>query len=188
MHAHDAPALSELIHGLSHQDRRWRFHGAANGVTPDRLRGMTCVEPKRHLALVVIAHLPGHDELVADARFAVDDTGQGAEFAVMVATAWRRLYVGESAMLALQRAAAESGLRWLHGSVLVDNTPMLALMRRCGFLITPNRGDDAMVAVEARVDRAWRVGTAKPSSTASRGSSGSMPRWLLSSMSQAIPR
>ena len=148
---HDAPQLEALISSLDTRDRRWRFHGAANGVTPQRLRNMVTPCAPQQLALVATAHLPRGDALVADVRCAQDETGRAAEFGLMVAPGWRRLGVGQHAMAALQVAAARLGMSWLYGSVRADNLPMLALMRHCGFQCTPHRGDDQLVVVEARL-------------------------------------
>lgn len=144
----DAGPLDALITGLPAGDRWWRFHGAVNGVTPQRLRSMVTPQAPEQLALVAWAHLPRGDVLVGDARCARDGAARSAEFGLMVAAGWRRLGLGERLMAALQAAAAGQGLRWLHGRVLADNAPMLALMRRCGFLCTPHRSEAALVVVE----------------------------------------
>jgi len=155
----DAPELDALIRGLSQDDRRRRFHGAISGVTPERLQGMVDVDRGIELALVVLAEEAGRQTLVADARYVVDATRRGAEFALMVAGAWQRRGIGERAIAALQRAAATDGLRWLYGSVLADNAPMLALMRHCGFLCTRSRVDRSLVSVEAGMDPRQRFAT-----------------------------
>ena len=151
--ANDAGSLDTLVRSLEPRDRRWRFHGAVNALAPERLRAMAAPEPSQQLALVVVAHAPGRDTLIADARCAVDATGEAAEFGLMVAPAWRRLGLGARATFALRDAAADAGLRWLHGSVLADNAPMLALAQRCGFLCTPNRRDAGLVGIELQLDR-----------------------------------
>jgi len=148
---HDAPQLEALITGLGTRDRCWRFHGAVNGVTPERLRSMVTPGTPQQLALVATAHMPRGETLVADVRCVLDETGRAAEFGLMVASGWRRLGVGQHAMAALQAAAAGLGLSWLYGSVRADNLPMLALMQRCGFRCTPHRGDDHLVVVEAHL-------------------------------------
>jgi GNAT superfamily N-acetyltransferase len=107
----------------------------------------------------------------------IDDTGHGAEFALMVAAAWRRLGVGSLVLGALQSAANEAGLRWLHGSVMADNAPMLALMQHSGFLCAPSRGDAGLVAVEARVDSPVRGDASARSWFAPRASSRWPWRW-----------
>ena len=152
--ANDAGGLDALVRSLAPRDRRWRFHGAVNALAPERVRAMAAPERSQQLAFVVIAHAPGHDTLIADARSAVDATGETAEFGLMVAPAWRRLGLGARATFALRDAAADAGLRWLHGSVLADNAPMLALVQRCGFLCTPNRRDARLIGIELQLDRA----------------------------------
>lgn len=151
--AEDHDGLDALIRSLTPRDRRRRFHGAVNALTPERLRVMTTPAPTNQIALVVVAHGPGRDALVADARCAIDASGEAAEFGLMVAPAWRRLGLGARATLALRDAAAGAGLRWLHGAVLADNAPMLALVQRCGFLCTPNRRDAGLVGIELQLDR-----------------------------------
>jgi acetyltransferase len=151
--AEDHERLDALIRSLASRDRRERFHGAVNALSPERLRAMTTPAPAQQIALVVVAHGPGRDTLIADARCAVDDSGEAAEFGLMVAPAWRRLGLGGRVTLALRDAAADAGLRWLHGAVLADNAPMLALAQRCGFLCTPNRRDAGLVGIELQLDR-----------------------------------
>jgi len=150
----DAPALGRLIEGLTRRDLRWRFHGAVNGVPPERLARMACADPTRELALVVATSDPVGEHLVADVRCAVDGTGRCAEFALMVAIGWRRRGIGRRALLALQRTAAQRGLRWLYGSVRADNLPMLGLLRGCGFACTPDHHEPGLISTEARTHHA----------------------------------
>jgi RimJ/RimL family protein N-acetyltransferase len=152
--ADDHHGLDALIRSMAPRDRRWRFHGAVNALTPERLRAMTAPAPAQQIALVVLAREPGRDTLIADARCVIDDTGEAAEFGLMVAPAWRRLGIGAHATAALRNVAADAGLRWLHGSVLADNAAMLALVQRCGFLCTPHRRDAGLVGVELQLDHA----------------------------------
>lgn len=142
----DEQPLDRLVGALSAEDRRRRFHGAVNGLTPARLQRMVSTAPGELALVAVPAGL--QEVLVADVRCVVDATGGAAEFALMVAPAWRRRGVATLGLAALGRAAADAGLRWLYGQVLADNLPMLALMRRCGFSITPHRGNHRLVMVE----------------------------------------
>jgi len=48
-------------------------------------------------------------------------------------------------------AAAERGLRRLHGSILADNTAMIALLQRCGFVCTTSRYDARFVVAERQI-------------------------------------
>lgn len=147
----DARRLHDLICGLPPRDRRWRFHGAVSCLAPEQLARMACADPLRETALVVTAPAAAGEQLVADARCVIDGTGQQAEFALMVSAAWRRRGIGQLALHELRRAAAARGLRWLYGTVLRDNLPMLALLRRNGFTCTPHRSDRTLMAVELLV-------------------------------------
>lgn len=148
----DAPLLAALVARLSPAARRWRFHGAGVLSYP-QLQQMSCVDYRRQLALVITAQLEGHEQLLADARYSVDDDGQGADFAVLVDERWQRHGLGRWAMSTLQRAADVAGLQWLHGEVLHSNAPMQALMRRCGFALSPDPDDEQLLHAQRRLGK-----------------------------------
>jgi RimJ/RimL family protein N-acetyltransferase len=167
----DHGLLGDMVQRLSRATRYNRFHGAVNGLSKDTLRYMTQVDYRRHLAFVITTSDSDRERVVADARYTVDAEGDSAEFAIVVDDGWQRRGLGERAVRALGEAARREGLRWLHGSVLSANTPMLSLMRRCQFCCTPDREDDRLVHVEAR------LGHAAPTKTPQRERSWPM-RWL----------
>lgn len=147
----DADLLARLVDGLTPVTRRNRFHGAIR-LSASHLQQMSALDYRNHLALVVTTEVDGAEQLVADARYVVDPGGRGAEFALLVADGWQRQGVGAWAMQSLQRAATKAGLQWLHGDVLRGNLPMLSLMQRCGFALSPHAEDDQMVKAQ------WRLG------------------------------
>lgn len=150
----DAAALGALIESLPLFDRRLRFHGTVNGLAGAALERWTTPDPQREVALVVCAREGDVETLVADARYTIDAAGDGAECALMVAPGWRRRGIGVRCMHALRTAAHHRGLRWLYGSVLAENTPMLALAQRCGFVVARSRAARGMMTIETRVDTA----------------------------------
>lgn len=145
----DAHLLAALINGLSDTSRHQRFPNARQPATPAELAALTCVDYRRHLALVVSIHEDGRERLVAEARYLIDDDGH-AEVAMVVDDPWQRSGIGTWAMFTLSRAADEAGAGWLRGEVLAGNTAMLALMRRCRFCCTVDRTDPDIVHVETR--------------------------------------
>lgn len=169
----DHGLLGDMINRLSQATRSNRFHGAVSGLSYDSLRQMTQVDYLRHLAFVITTTDCNHERVVADARYVVDDEGDSAEFAIVVDDEWQRRGLAERAIRLLGTAARQQGLGWLHGSVLSANAPMLSLMQRCAFRCTPDRKDDRLVRVEARVDRA------APTRAAWREALGPL-RWLAS--------
>ena len=146
----DSPLLSAMMARLSSQTKYNRFHGAVNNLTSTHLRYMSCVDQQRHVAFVLTTHQNGEEHIIADARYVVDeDNSKGsAEFAIMVEDHWQRFGLAKHAMQALTNAASNNGLRWLHGDVLAENCPMLALMEQCHFCCTPDRSDEKMVHAE----------------------------------------
>jgi acetyltransferase len=146
----DAAPLGEMITSMSATSRRRRFHGAVNGASAGLLARMTCIDYRQQMALVVTCPEGDGETVVADARFVVDAEGS-AEFGVAVADHWQRRGVGGRALRGLFNAAGRHGLRWLHGQVLDDNLPMLALTQRMGFVASERGTQEGCVRVEAAV-------------------------------------
>jgi acetyltransferase len=152
----DSPLLSAMMARLSSQTKYNRFHGTVNNLTSTHLRYMSCVDQQRHVAFVLTTLQNGEEHIIADARYVVDENAadESAEFAIMVEDQWQRFGLAKHAMQALTTAASNNGLRWLHGDVLAENCPMLALMEHCHFCCTPDRSDEKMVHAEISLDAA----------------------------------
>lgn len=141
----DAAAEQAFVMALSPASRRRQFHGAMKQLPGSVLRAMTAVDFRHHVALVAdAACADGAARLVADARYVRDDVG-GAEFAIAVADDWQGLGLGRTLLRHLGRHARLSGVATLHGSVLADNMPMLALMRSLGARLRDDLADASVV-------------------------------------------
>ena len=152
--------LAELVAGLSPAARCNRFFGAVN-LSLARVQRMTCVDYQSQLGLVVTTQVDGSERVVADARYCVDSTGDGAEFALMVDEHWRRQGLGCWALQSLQQAAMQAGLNWLHGEVHQRNDPMLYLVQRCGFTASPDLEDESVIRVQHRLGGTVSTGRAE---------------------------
>jgi acetyltransferase len=144
----DAALLGAMVQRLSAKSRYNRFHGTVNGLSENALSRMSEVDQAHDVALVVTAIQAGREVVVADARYTVDVTGSGAEFAIMVDDQMQGHGIGYRVMQSLADIATAQGLRWLHGSVRSDNAAMLAFMRRCGFSCGADRNDEMVMRVE----------------------------------------
>ncbi len=169
----DNRLLAELVNRQSEKSRRRRFPNAQQPASADDLAALTCIDYRRHLALVVGLQENGRERLIAEARYLIDEDGQSAEFALMVDDEWQRNGIATWALFALSRAAGAAGVGWLHCDLLADNAPMLALMHRCRFCCTVDRSDSAIVHAETRPRalNAWR--SPRPSSPLAW-----MQRWI----------
>ena len=157
----DEDLIGDLVARVSAAGRRNRFHGRVN-LGRTELHRMSCIDYEHELAFVVCACQDGVELVIAEARFCIDADAQGAEFALMVDDRWQRRGVGRWAMLAMRDAAQAAGLTWLHGEVLRDNLPMLALMRDCGLCCTPDPEDDCLVQVQLRMGGAGDAAPRNP--------------------------
>ena len=141
----DAAAEQAFVTALSPGSRRRRFHGTMKQLPASVLRAMTAIDFRRHVALVAEAGCAdGAARLVADARYVRDDDGD-AEFAIAVADDWQGLGLGRALLRRLGRHARLSGVATLHGSVLADNEPMLALLRSLGARLRDDHTDATLV-------------------------------------------
>jgi GNAT superfamily N-acetyltransferase len=137
----DQGLLRDFYASLSPRSRRLRFHGGVKGLSPQALSSMAEVDPALHLALVVTFVSEGVETLAADARYVVDETGRGGEFAIAVSDVWQRRGIAGRALAGLVKAARLQGLHWLWGEVLEDNAAMLGLMAQAGFYRSAMAGE-----------------------------------------------
>ena len=147
----DAAGEQDFVIALSPQSRRARFHGALKQLPETVLRAMTAVDFHHHVALVAEAGCnDGAARLVADARYVrggTADSSDSAEFALAVADDWQGLGLGSALLRRLAQHARATGLGRLHGQVLVDNQPMLALVQRLGAHLRGDPFDATIVQV-----------------------------------------
>ncbi len=147
----DADLEQALVRGLSLRSRTQRFMAPIRELSPDWLARLTQLDFEHHVA--VIAETFGIDGTalpVGEARYVVDDDdAEAAEFAIVVADAWRRQGIARRLLEALRCHAAAAGIVRLHGETLADNHAMIALARELGFRAAPFPGDARLVALVA---------------------------------------
>lgn len=146
----DAEATGRFVErGLSSTSRRRRFHSAIRSLSPTLLAAMTQVDQDGHVAWVAESadaddgpdHAP---EIVAEARYVVEAPGDHAELALAVADAWQGQGLGAALLGLLCRHARRRRLRSLRADVMMDNGPMLALLRIWGSRETRHPDDASL--------------------------------------------
>jgi RimJ/RimL family protein N-acetyltransferase len=127
--AADAADLRELYQRFSLEDRHRRFLNAF--VPTERwCESWTTVADRGGFGLIAFVHGPEGDEVIGEAGYSLQDDGDG-EFAVAVASEWRG-WLGIYLVDRLVRHAAASGIKNLQAEVLLENRPMLAILRHHG--------------------------------------------------------
>ncbi|MEI6667485.1 MAG: GNAT family N-acetyltransferase [Acidobacteriota bacterium] len=176
----DKPLLQEFFSSLSPLSRRMRFHGAVNTLSPTTLNYLSEIDYDKHLALVVTVVSEGVETIVADARYVIDPSQRGGEFAIAVSDVWQRRGIAEHAMSGLCKAATLRGLDRLWGDVLGDNRAMLGLMHKTGFYQSTAGVEWGLVRVVRNLANAPAlVNTTKP------GPLGFLSQWLVPGRSHA---
>jgi RimJ/RimL family protein N-acetyltransferase len=127
--ADDAELICELYRRLSPEDRRRRFFSA---FTPDLgwCRDWSSLGERGGHGLIAIVHDGDRQIVAGEAGYAVRRDGDG-DLAVVVAPTWRG-WLGSYLVELLAQHAASHGIDNLQADVLIENRPMLAILRRRG--------------------------------------------------------
>ena len=127
----DAPLLQEGLSRLSERTRYLRFHTPRKELSAAELRFLTHVDGETHFALAAFTRLPRR--LVAVGRFIRSGAAAvEAEIALVVADALQGKGLGELLLSRLREAALERNVTRFTGTVLEENGPMRALLRKLG--------------------------------------------------------
>jgi GNAT superfamily N-acetyltransferase/acyl carrier protein len=131
--AGDAPLEADFVRRLSDESRYTRFMGTLRELPEPKLRYLTDVDNVHHVALAATVDRDGRELLVGAARYVVDPTGTGCEFAVEVDDAWQGSGVAGVLMQALIEIARTRGLKRMEAIILSTNRKMLRFARQLGF-------------------------------------------------------
>lgn len=126
----DIPGVCALYERLTPTERHRRFF---SGFHPDEefVAGLVERPPDRGAMLVVEVDGADDAEIVAEAEYGLLDDGDG-ELGITVDHRWRG-WLAPYLLDALLEVAASHGVENLRAEVLVENRPMLALVRARGY-------------------------------------------------------
>jgi acetyltransferase len=130
---------------LSKTSRFNRYFNSSPNIPSPLLERLTLVDHSTHLALVAEVLQEQGEIIVAEARYVVDEAGQGAEFAIAVADDLQRLGLGTLLLTRLREAAIRARVSLLYGQTLVANSAMVRLARRFGFSIAADPDDGSVL-------------------------------------------
>lgn len=147
LRAADTALEAEFVRHLSMDARYKRFMVTVRDLPESKLRYLTDVDQRRHVALGATVEQDGREVLVGAARYVVDASGGGCEFAIAVDDAWQGSGLAGVLMHALIDVARARGLATMEGSVLATNTRMLKFVRQLGFRLEHDPEDRSTVRV-----------------------------------------
>jgi RimJ/RimL family protein N-acetyltransferase len=141
----DASLLQAFVRRLSARSRRFRFFVALAELSAAQLERFVDVDPDRGVALVAIHRRREDIAIVAEARYALTQQDDTAEFAVAVADDFQERGLGRHLVERLVTTAWRRGVRRLFGEIKSDNRAMIALARRLGFRLRGSLEDESVV-------------------------------------------
>jgi acetyltransferase len=99
------------------------------------LARFTQIDYDRHIALVALAESETNEKMLGVARVIIGRNLREAEFSVVVSDSWQGKGIGAALLMRCLRIAKDRGIQKVMGTVLAENTQMLALGRKLGFNI-----------------------------------------------------
>ena len=138
----DAEREKRFFDRLSARSRYQRFMQYLPQLSERMLARFTQLDYDRELALAAL----WQDEFVAVGRYAPNQDGLTAEFALVVADDWQGKGLGHALLERLCDAARAAGYQALIGHILEANRDMLQLAAHLGFTERARDGDEVTVA------------------------------------------
>jgi RimJ/RimL family protein N-acetyltransferase len=153
--ASDAAEIIQAFERLSADSRYNRFMQHKKQLNPAALERGVHPQPGRDFAL--LATIPAADgiDIVGAAQYvrANENNASTCEFAITVAEDWRGSGLATELLARLVRRAPRDGYTTMEGSVIAENSPMLALARKLGFQVEPVPEDATVVRVQRALKR-----------------------------------
>jgi acetyltransferase len=154
----DALLLQAFFRRLSARSRRFRFFVALAELSAAQLDRFVNVDPARGLALVALSGRQESTAIVAEARYALAQEDDNAEFAIAVADDFQGRGLGRHLVKRLLATAWHRGVRRLFGEIKSDNRTMLAFARQLGFRLRGSLEDQSVV-IASMISSTDRIGS-----------------------------
>jgi acetyltransferase len=136
----DAGPLNDLFESLSPRSIYLRFFTPLKRLPRHMLARFTQIDYDREIALVAVPGADPDSEMLGVARVIRERTPQKAEFSVVVQDAWQGKGIGAALLKQCLKIARSRGVIEVWGTVLAENTQMLALGRSLGFKLSRDPG------------------------------------------------
>jgi acetyltransferase len=143
----DAERHGEFFRRLAPEDIRYRFFSAMRAMSREQMARMTQVDYDREMAFIALRDAT--NETVGVARLVIGPDRRSGEFAVIVQPDMKGKGLARHLMQRLIGWGRASGLSEIFGQILADNAPMLAFIRRLGFIL--HRMPEEPDVLEARL-------------------------------------
>jgi acyl-CoA hydrolase/RimJ/RimL family protein N-acetyltransferase len=123
----DERSMQELYYNLSDQDRFYRFFSPMKTFRRDKVKPLVYIDYKTTFILVAVAEET--EEIIGSGGYFLNPNINMAEIAFTVSDAYRNKGVTKLFLDYLIRIAQEQGIDGFFGTILMENKPMLHIIR-----------------------------------------------------------
>ena len=138
----DEQGIKELMYSLSQDTLYQRFMNHYQQFGAKQLLDFIYVDHRQNVALVLTIPEARGEEIIAVARYFLDEPSNRAEVAFLVRDDWQGRGIGKILFEALTVIAKRSGLRGFTALVLRDNRKMQAVFNHSGLTVKSFLEDD----------------------------------------------
>lgn len=150
----DEPLFQRMFEKMTPNDIRLRFFAPMKRMSHQVAARLTQIDYDREMGLVALAEENGQEEMFGVVRIAADPDNIKAEYAVMVRSDMKGCGLGFFLMNAIIDYGRARGLQQIYGEVLRENTNMLGMCRRLGFVRRENSDEPGVVEVSINLTQA----------------------------------
>ncbi len=127
----DAALYPDFLSEVTADDLRLRFFAPMRQMSPALIDKLIHYDPAHAMAFIAIKEASG--KMLGVVRLHDDDSGDSAEFAILVRSRLKGRGLGWLMMKHMIAYARDKGLKHVHGQVLAENSSMLIMCEELGF-------------------------------------------------------
>lgn len=151
IHPDDATQHLAFLGEMAPADIRMRTFHSRSSISADELQRLTRIDYQREMAFVAVEKDGGRERTLGVARAIAESDTRTAEFGIVVRSDLKGEKLGELLMLCLIEHQREMGVAKLVATVLQENTRMLGLARRLGFVERPCDEGEGVRCIELQL-------------------------------------
>jgi acetyltransferase len=144
----DADMEQEFVKRLTPETKYYRFMNTIRELSQSQLTRLTQIDYDREMAFVATIgseeSVGGEPLEVGVARYATNPDGESCEFAIVVADDWQGKGLARRLMGVIIDAARASGLKYMNGDFLAENSRMIAFVQSLGFVLSAHPDDPGL--------------------------------------------
>jgi acyl-CoA hydrolase/GNAT superfamily N-acetyltransferase len=131
----DEPLLKAFFYALSDKSRYRRFISMRQDMPHERLQEFVVIDYTQAMVILAVIGDAAHEEVVGIGQYAIDAASHTADVAFVVRDDHQSRGIGTALLTYLTYLARKQGLLGFTADVLMDNTPMLRVFEKMGFVM-----------------------------------------------------